>query len=370
MRKALGLPPPERRIGLSAHDFAQAACAPEVFLLHAERREGAPAVESRWLWRLKTLARGAGVALPGRPEVLDWARALDAPGPYAPVPRAAFAPPLAARPLKLPVTQAEALTRDPYAVYARYVLGLYLMPRPDEPMEQRARGTAIHAAFEHYAEEWPAPPARFAELYMTELARAGAPASALAREQALAAEAAAWVGQMEARRRADGRAVLVEQSGQAQFATPRGPFIVTAKADRIEIAPDGRAHVLDFKTGLPPSKKQVRAGFSPQLTLTAAIIARGGFEKVGPRPPGDLVYVRVTGRDPAGEEIAPLAGEDDADTLPETTWAGLETLVRRYEDEAWPYRSRTAPQFVKTYASDYDHLARVGEWAAAEEGDE
>ena len=62
-----------------------------------------------------------------------------------------------------------------------------------------------------------------------------------------------------------------------------------------------------------------------------------------------------------------MAGEDDADTLPETTWAGLEALVLRYEEEAHPYRSRTAPQFVKTYASDYDHLARVGEWAAAEE---
>jgi ATP-dependent helicase/nuclease subunit B len=370
MRKALGLPPPERRIGLSAHDFAQAACAPEVYLLHSERREGAPAVESRWLWRLKTLARGAGVELPGRPEVLTWAKALDEPGPYAPVPRAAFAPPLSARPLKLPVTQAEALTRDPYAVYARYVLGLYLLPRPDEPMEQRARGTAIHAAFEVYAGEWPAPPARFAELYMTELARAGAPASALAREAALAAETAVWVDGMEARRRADGEAVFVEQSGQAQFATPRGPFTVTAKADRIEVAADGRAHVLDFKTGMAPSKKQVRTGFSPQLTLTAAIIARGGFKAVGQRPPGDLVYVRVTGRDPAGEEIAPLAGEADADALPETAWAGLEKLVHRYEDEAHPYRSRTAPQFVKIYASDYDHFARVGEWAAAEEGEE
>jgi ATP-dependent helicase/nuclease subunit B len=125
--------------------------------------------------------------------------------------------------------------------------------------------------------------------------------------------------------------------------------------------------VLDYKTGLPPSKKQVKTGFSPQLTLTSAIIARGGFQAIGPRPPGDLIYVRVTGRDPAGEEIGPLAGEDDAAALPEVAWAGLEKLVLRYEDEAWPYRSRTAPQFVKTYASDYDHLARVGEWAAAEE---
>jgi ATP-dependent helicase/nuclease subunit B len=36
MREGLGLPPPERRVGLSAHDFAQAACAPEVFLVHSE----------------------------------------------------------------------------------------------------------------------------------------------------------------------------------------------------------------------------------------------------------------------------------------------------------------------------------------------
>jgi len=61
MRQALDLPSPERRIGLSAHDFAQAACAPEVILLHTERREGAPSVKSRWLWRLETLARGAAV---------------------------------------------------------------------------------------------------------------------------------------------------------------------------------------------------------------------------------------------------------------------------------------------------------------------
>ena len=119
-------------------------------------------------------------------------------------------------------------------------------------------------------------------------------------------------------------------------------------------------------TWAPPERRRVSIP-STHTAVSAAIVARGGFKEVGARPPGDLVYVRVTGRDPAGEEIAPVAGEPDADALPEITWAGLETLVRRYEDEDHPYRSRTAPQFVKTYASDYDHLARVGEWAAAEE---
>jgi ATP-dependent helicase/nuclease subunit B len=369
MRKALGLPAPERRVGLSAHDFAQAASAPEVFMLHAERREGAPAVESRWLWRLKTLARGAGLRLPQRPELPAWARALDEPGPYSPVPRAAFAPPLEARPLELPVTQAEALTRDPYAVYARNVLRLYRLDRPDEPMEQRARGTAIHKAFEDFAAEWPAPGARFAELYMDGLRQAGAPAEALAREAALAQEAGAWIVEMEARRRAEGVQVLVEQAGRIRFALPRGEFALTAKADRIETTPDGRAHVLDFKTGAPPTDKMVKSGFSPQLTLTAAIIARGGFEQAGPRRPGDLVYVRITGRNPAGEEITPLSAGAESEDGAEQALDGFRRLIARYEDPSEPYRSRTAPQFVKMYASDYDHLARVYEWSTSDDGE-
>jgi len=370
MRAALGLPPPERRVGLSAHDFAQAACAPEVYLLHSERREGAPAVESRWLWRLKTLARGAGVDLPQRPEALAWARALDRPGLYSPVPRAEFAPPLDTRPVKLPVTQVEALTRDPYAVYARNVLKLRLLDRPDEPMEQRARGTAIHEAFERFAGEWPASGERFAALYLEELRKAGAPRAALAREQALAGEAGAWIAEMEMRRRAGGAQVIVEQGGEARFAIPRGDFIVTAKADRIELTPDGVAHVLDFKTGPEPSRKMVEAGFSPQLTLTAAIIARGGFASLGPRPAGDLVYIRITGRDPAGKEVVSMAAGAESQDGAERAFAGLQALIARYEDPAHPYRSRTAPQFVKTYASDYDHLARVYEWSTSGEGDE
>jgi ATP-dependent helicase/nuclease subunit B len=97
MRQRLGLPSPERRVGLTAHDFAQAACAPEVVLLHSERREGAPAVKSRWLWRLETLARGADLTLPGRPELVAWARELDAPDRYQPADRPAPTPPLAHR---------------------------------------------------------------------------------------------------------------------------------------------------------------------------------------------------------------------------------------------------------------------------------
>lgn len=375
MRARLGLPPPERKIGLTAHDFAQAASAPDVVLVHCERRGGAPAVESRWLWRLKTLAAGAGLALPRRDDVLDWVRALDAPDPYAPIGRPAPKPPVEDRPRRMAVTRIEALTRDPYAVWARDILRLYPLERPDEPVEARARGTAIHAAFERFAERFPdAVPADaaavFETLYVEALTTAGMPATALTRERALAREAARWVADWERRRRTTARKIVVEAAGELSLSINGRPFTLTAKADRIEPTADGTAHILDYKTGAAPSQKQVDTGFSPQLTLTAAILMHGGFPDLGRPCPGDLTYVRVTGRRPAGEEqVRALAGEDSAAAATKAL-DGLVQLIQRYDDADEPYRSRVAPQFVKEHPGDYAHLARVFEWSTSgDDGD-
>jgi ATP-dependent helicase/nuclease subunit B len=375
MRAALDLPSPERRIGLAAHDFAQAACAPEVVLLHTERREGAPSVKSRWLWRLETLARGAGLEIPGRPWVLDWARRLDAPGGYEPVKRPAPIPPVADRPRAMAVTRVEALTRDPYAVWARDILRLYPLDRPDETADARARGTAIHAAFERFAEAYPADlPAdaadEFAQLYLEELEQAGLPHEAMAREQALAREAAEWVAAMERQRR-DGRTIRVELKGERTLAGPAGPFTISARADRIEVTADGFGHIIDYKTGKAPSKKEVDTGFSPQLTLTAAILEAGGFPELGRLKPGDLTYLEITGRKPAGKvETRAEAGAESAEAAARA-FDGLARLVERFDDPSQPYLSRVAPQFLKARMSDYDHLARVFEWSTSgEEGEE
>jgi ATP-dependent helicase/nuclease subunit B len=140
---------------------------------------------------------------------------------------------------------------------------------------------------------------------------------------------------------------------------------LTAKADRIEVGTDGFGHILDYKTGKAPSKKLVQTGFSPQLTLTAAILARGGFAAIGPVPPGELVYLEITGRKPAGrEEIRAGAGSESHDAA-EHALEGLKTLIARYQHPDQPFVSRTAPQFVHDYAGDYGHLARVFEWSTS-----
>ncbi|MCC7266086.1 MAG: double-strand break repair protein AddB [Caulobacteraceae bacterium] len=377
MREALGLPSPERRLGLSAHDFAQAASAPEVILLRSERREGAPAVPSRWLWRLSTLARGAGVALPSRPDILAWARALDAPLADPPralqtAPRPRPTPPVEARPRRLPVTGVERWVRDPYATYAREVLKLYALSRPGEAVDVRLRGTAIHDALERFVaahgglDLGPEAEAGFVEIMAEALTAHGAPDSQLARERARAAQAAPWLVAL-ARRRRPGATLFVEQQSRLTLNVNGRQFLLTAKADRLERR-DRRIDVLDFKTGQAPSRKQIEAGLSPQLTLTAAIVAAGGFGRAATGAAGELVYVRIAGGRTPGEELVRVEA-DESLALADAALAGLVQRIERFDDPSQPYVSWAAPQFIGQFEGDYDHLARLWEWHVIGDGE-
>ena len=72
-----------------------------------------------------------------------------------PAPRPRPMPPVAVRPDKLSLTRIATLIRDPYAIYARYVLNL----RPLNPLRQepndRDRGTVVHKILERFVRERP-----------------------------------------------------------------------------------------------------------------------------------------------------------------------------------------------------------------------
>ena len=370
MRKALGLPPPERRVGQTAQDFVQAACAPEAILVHSERRGGQPAVRSRWLWRLDMLTRGAGVEIDRPSEALAAARALDAPvaGQGGLARRPAPKPPVDRRPRQLPVTGVERWVRDPYAVYARYVLNLRQLDRPGQSAEALARGQAVHKAVERLTLSWPDVlpddcEAEIATLLHEELTHHGFEDAAMAREGPLARNCARWLAGFEMRRRARGIEIRVEEEVELTFDAPAGPFILTAKADRIELSSTGAA-ILDFKTGAAPSAKQVKSGFAPQLTLTGAILAEAGLKTSGPVEPEELTYVRVVGRKVPGEAAVRAQGGEASD-LSMAALAGLKTRVARFDEQTTPYLSWVAPQFMGNFGGNYDHLARVWEWAVA-----
>src|SRR6201999_1427106 len=126
MRHELGLDLPERRIGLSAHDFAQLLGGDEVILTHSAKAGGAPAVASRFLHRLEAVAGDERwkAAIAAGEHYVGFAGELDRPDEIKPIGQPEPKPPRAARPLKLSVTAIEDWLRDPYTIYAKDILKL------------------------------------------------------------------------------------------------------------------------------------------------------------------------------------------------------------------------------------------------------
>ncbi|TAN59404.1 MAG: double-strand break repair protein AddB, partial [Magnetospirillum sp.] len=373
MREAFGLPPPERRVGLAAHDFAQGFGAPRVVLTRSVRVDGTPTVPSRWLMRLDAVMKACGLrfAADATPW-LGWHGLLDHPDrwvrPEPPAPR----PPLAARPRRLSVTEIETWMRDPYAVYARHVLGLKALDPIDADPGAADYGSMVHLALERFVRLYPRalppePEARLLEIGREVFAEAVASPALWAFWWPRFVAIARWVAAKDADRRPDVTMAHAEVKGALEIDAPGGPFTLIAKADRIDVLRDGSLALIDYKTGQPPSAKEVAAGYAPQLPLEAAIVRHGGFAGVAAAEPSRLLYWRLKGGEDGGEERS--AG-DDAFTLATEALDGLRALVTVFDDENTPYAARPHPEHAPKY-SDYLHLARVREWASGgDEGEE
>ena len=364
MRAALGLSSPERRIGQSAHDFCQAAAAPNVVLSRATKVGGTPTVPARWLLRLSTLARGAG--LDWGPTMHSpaqrWAGRLDRPARVAPRPAPEPRPPAAARPRSMSATRVESWMRDPYAVYAREILRLRRLERLDAVPDAARRGIVIHDVLDRFVA---AHPGALPDDAVQRLLALGEDALAEARiHPGVAAfwrprleRIARWFVDHERTRRGFAAPLGSEIRGALSLTVAGTAFTITAIADRIDRRADGSLAIIDYKTGVVPTATQIRSGWFPQLPLEAMIVEAGGFEGVGPGKVGELSYWRLTGADPAGEE-QPIA---EIDELIAATRARLRALVAAFDRPGTPYLSRPRPAVAGRF-SDYDHLARVAEW--------
>jgi ATP-dependent helicase/nuclease subunit B len=378
MRHELGLDLPERRIGLSAHDFVQLLGTEDVILSHSAKAGGAPAVASRFLHRLEAVAgesRWEAAKLAGK-QYVDFALALDAPAEVRPVEQPAPTPPRATRPLKLSVTSIEDWLRDPYTIYARHILKLDALDPVDMPLSVADRGSAIHNAIgeftKTFAKDLPADPVNaLREIGLTHFAPLMERPEARALWWPRFQRVIKWFSEWEADRRANIAAIHAEIRGEIPIPLDdERTFHLSARADRIERLADGRYIVLDYKTGTPPTGKQVRMGLSPQLTLEAAILREGGFERIDAGSSvGELAYVRISGNNPPGKyEALKLKIKNETPQPPneaaDYALAQLEALIRKFDNDTEPYRSLNLPMWTNRYGA-YDDLARIKEWSAA-----
>jgi ATP-dependent helicase/nuclease subunit B len=377
MRREIGLPSPERRLGLSAHDFFQGVATESVIVTRAEKRGGAPTVESRWLQRLRALVgKDAAADLAARgSRWLELARELDAvdESEKVRIKRPAPAPALDVRPKSLSITEIETLIRDPYAVYAKHVLNLRPLEPIGRPPDGGLRGNLVHQALGDFVRDWRGPYDAAAAARLTEIAadvfRAVAEFPDVHAVWTLRFEAIVrWFVEFEAARDATVAERHAEIEGRMVIIPDR--FTLNGRADRVDLMRDGTLAIYDFKTGTPQSERSVFAQVTPQMALEAMMARAGGFPGL---PTGasvsDLAWLAVgrIGREDPYEPAAAASQKQTPDSLAASAEVLIRELVAAFADPTHPYASRLRPRMENDrYVGDYDHLARVREWALTE----
>jgi len=368
MRKDVGLLSPDRRIGLSAHDYQQATSSKEVVISRSLRTADSDTVPSRWVNRLTNLLSG----LPNNhgPEALDamrkrgaiWVHAAETqlsvtekPNPtHRPSPQ----PPSDHRPKQLSVTKIKTLIRDPYAIYAETLLRLRPLNQLSVRQEYQLRGVLFHKILQDFTEAGLTADAEDELLKIADkvlIEGCPWPHVRLQWESRLKSIIPAFLAQ-EATRQDHRIKSHTEVRGKLSSDLP--DFTLVGIADRIDLTNDGLAAIYDYKTGSLPSKPQQRH-FDKQLLLEAAMQERGAFEGIAATAVKEAKFLGI------GSKVTTVDAPLD-EVSADQVWADLLKLITNWNDQDRGYSARIA-MFKKSDIGNHDHLSRFGEWSVSDD---
>ena len=300
MRQKLGLPDSESKIMLMTHDFMHACCSPEVILTRATKVAGTPTVPSRFIERLQVLAEVNDISL--KTYQAHLASLIDTPLQKEEVVRPAPCPPVEVRPIELSVSNIENLKRNPYAIYAKYILKLRPLNELGNPNKAIIYGNVVHEVLSQYLKDTPYANNKEklinsfkSEIKKTVLSKADQLFYLSQFEQMIPF----FLSEQKEAEKTRTKSIS-EVKGKIVFEDIKRPFTLTARADRIDITPNLGATVIDYKTGSPPKFKEVSSGNSPQLSLEALILSRDAGPGPGTARAGSPQRQPRGGRHPAG----------------------------------------------------------------------
>jgi ATP-dependent helicase/nuclease subunit B len=357
--RALGVPGAEFRIGLAAHDLAAALGAPEVVLSWSQRAEGAPALPSRFVLRIKAML---GDQLDRHVELdkVRQARLLGMAKSAPPYPRPKPMPDAEQRRVDVSVTGLDRLRGDPYQFYANSILRLKSLDGLDMEPSAAWQGSAVHDILE----TWHRDGGELIPLATTMLDAMSAHPLMRALWRPRLLEALRWLEAEQAKLGGEGRRVLKSEVwGETRVKGVR----IFGRADRIDQLPAGTLAVIDYKTGKPPTGAMVEQGFALQLGLTALIAECGGFDGVSgaaERFEYWSLAKRRSGEDFGFIEEPVLEGRKRSglprDEFVATTAAFLDDALDRWILGSDPFTARLNPDLASY--NDFDQLMRLDEW--------
>ena len=294
------------------------------------------------------------------------AREIDRQGEYQPIEAPHPRPPLNMRPRELSATNIETLRRDPYTIFAKYILRLYPLNELDREVQAYDFGNLVHKVLQIFNDKHRHDFPDNATDELLQIGRNEFAAAEISSEQYAFwyprfAEAMKWIAEKEKTYRQDIATVHNEITGSMTLPVDGRNFVITAKADRIDETKDGYLNVIDYKTGHGRTCQEMETGKAPQLPIEALIAETGGFEEVPSKKVSSLKYwtfEKETATTPEQTATAMAVTEDS-----------LRRLIRAFDDEDRPYLAKPVPSNKPIY-TDYEHLSRFLEWAVKDANNE
>lgn len=366
MRRHLGLLDDARKQSLQAHDFWSAAAAPRVILTRSKRHQDATMVPSRFLLSLTRTLANKSLSLTQETALLDAIRAptlinterKNAACPLSSMPSNAMPrprPPINSLPSKLSVSAINYLQKDPYVFYARYVLGL----TPMVPLNRRPGanlfGILVHRVMENLydSKNTKVKHETFEIDFQREVCQTLAPFNAFPEV------AIFWTRRLNmlAPRLAELNQnippkthIHTEIWGQHTHRFKNHTVTLCARADRVDVGPSD-VTIIDYKTGLLPSDRDLNAGKALQLPLEGLILRKGGFKGIPAQFPA-LMFWHLGKQQVTVKEISdPIKRIQHAEQT-------LETLLTQFYEGRQPL----IPTFQGGDFDDYRHFVRMAEW--------
>ena len=365
MKSKFGLPSANRSIGQSAHDFSSLLCSKEVVITRPAKINGVQTVESPWISRMLAL-----LDITGEKELLspslpwhDWVEKDTHSEKKQEIIKPAPKPDINYRPKKFSPTSIATLMKDPYSVYAKYILNLYPVNDIDSEPEALEFGNLIHKILERYVLE------TGGKGSLDDLEKIGKEEFYIYEKSGNGIKL--WWSRFESIAEyfseknneviVEEIKIFVEALGELKLNINDSSCLLTAKADRIEYNSKTKSvNVIDYKTGAIPSLANMKNGISPQLAIEAMILCNSGYKTL---PDIENIakienwHLSVDKKNDTTNKI------DDVMDLIIQTEKNIIRLLEIFMDKETPYLASPNIKNIKNDKfNDYQHLSRIKEW--------